>query len=179
MRLLIFLMTMLLLTACGASGIIGQNFDQVLINPSQAYDILYEDSLYDYYERPTRITADLFVDDCSSLRQMCEIKFSEAKLEKDTLHIEIFETNSLLDYHYKIKVVDGYFRINYWYQTTLDSSIREIKTIEQRLVLDKGRFKKGEVIKGHTEYIGQCIKGCNDAEMKPIHITGNFKATVK
>jgi hypothetical protein len=110
---------------------------------------------------------------------MCEIKFSEAKWGNDTLYVEISETNSIVDYHYRIKIVDGHFNINYWYQTTMDTAIREIRTIEQRLILDNSELKKGEVIRGHTEYIGQCIEGCVDAEMKPIRIAGNFKVTVK
>ena len=153
--------------------------DTVVIDPSRQYNILNEDSLYDYYDGPTKITADLFVDSCVSVRQMCEIKFSEAKFENDTINIEIHETNSIVDYHYKIKVIDGNFKINYWYQTTMDTAIREIQTIKQILILDKARFERGEVVKGHTEYIGQCVKGCVEAELAPIHIKGNFKVTVE
>jgi hypothetical protein len=155
------------------------NLDRILIDPSRPYEILHEDSLYDYYDEPTKITADLFVENCSSFSRMCEIKFSDAKLINDTLHLEISETNSVADYHYKIQVFEGRFKIKYWYQTTIDTSIRDVTTIKQRLVLDKRRFKKGDVIRGHTEYIGQCIEGCLEEEMQPIHISGDFKATVK
>jgi len=175
MKIVCILGFMTFLLSCSKTS----DFDEVVIDPSRKYNILHEDSVYDYYDGPTEITADLFVDDCSSVRQMCEIKFSEAKIENDTLDVEIFETNSITDYHFRIKLEDGRFGISYWYQMTLDTAVREIKTIKQILVLDKGEFKSGEVIRGYTEYIGQCTKGCVDVEMEPIHIKGNFKVTVK
>jgi hypothetical protein len=156
-----------------------KKLDSIVLDPTRRYDILHEDSLTNYYDEPKRITADLFIDDCSTERQMCDIEFAEAKLEHDTLSIEVSQTNSIDDYHYKIKIINGHFMINYWYQTTMDTSIRVIQTLKQTLILNNSKFKKGETIKGHTEYIGQCIKGCVTDEMKPIHIKGNFKITVR
>jgi hypothetical protein len=109
---------------------------------------------------------------------MDEIKFTEATLDQDTLNILIFGTNAIFDYKYKVKIIKDKFKINFWYQTTIDTTVREIKTLKQTLSLNKKDFGKGQEIRGRTEYEGQCIKGCA-ADDKRIIIKGNFKVTVE
>jgi hypothetical protein len=129
-------------------------------------------------EEIVKITADTRLISDSQFKQMDEMKFAEARLKDDTLNILIFETNTIFDYKYKIKIVDDEFKIDFWYQTTIDTTDREVKTIKQTLVLNRREFKRGQEIRGHTEYEGQCVSGC-DGDEKPIVIKGNFKVTVE
>jgi len=177
----LFHLTILILISCSAHD---KEFQTIKFIPTYDFKIINEDSVYNAMEGLSdiedivKINADTRLITDSQFKQMDEIKFTEAKLKNDTLNILIFEANTIFDYKYKIKIIDDEFKINFWYQTTIDTTEREIKTVKQTLILDKKEFKKGQEIRGHTEYEGQCIKGCATDE-KPIIIKGNFKVTVE
>jgi len=173
--------TILILISCSPQD---RDFQSITFDTSNDFRIINEDSVYnalegvaDYVEN-VKITSDTRIISDSQFKQMNEIKFSEAKIKDDTLDILLFETNSVFDYKYKIKIVDNKFKIDFWYQTTIDTTGREIKTLKQILILNKKEFKKGQEIRGHTEYEGQCIRGCI-ADENPIIIKGNFKVKVE
>lgn len=173
---------LLVILTLASSVLFGQKFQPYDIEFTKHFEIVNEDSVYNALEgmsgtEEVRITSDLRWISGTGNTQMDEIKFTEADLRADTLNIEIFETNPVFDYKYRIRVINGDFNISFWYHTTIDSTVREIKTLEQSLILSGKEFKKGQEIRGYTEYKGECIKGCaKDKEL--IYIKGNFKATI-
>ncbi|MBN8577378.1 MAG: hypothetical protein J0L66_10575 [Cytophagales bacterium] len=177
----LFNLTILILISCSSQD---RDFQSITFDTSNDFKIINEDSVYNAlegvadFQEIVKITSDTRLISDSDFKQMDEIKFSEARIESDTLDILLYETNSIFDYKYKIKIVDGKFKIDFWYQTTIDTIDREIRTLKQTLILNKREFKKGDEIRGHTEYEGQCIKGCSTDE-NPIIIKGNFKVKVE
>jgi hypothetical protein len=173
--------SLLLLSSCSTPV---QEFHLIQFDEVNGFRIAYEDSVYNVLEglseieENVKITADTRLITDSQFPQMDEIKFTEARLNQDTLNVLIYETNTIFDYKYKIKIIKDKFRIDFGYKTTIDTTERQIKTVKQTLILNKKEFKKGQEIRGHTEYEGQCVIGCA-ADEKPIVIKGNFKVMVE
>jgi hypothetical protein len=115
----------------------GQELKKIEIDPTRQYKIIHEDSLLNYHDEYIKISSDLIEDDFNDSTEIGEIKLSEAKQINDTLKILIFETNEIFDYKYTINIFKGEFSIDFWYQTTMDTTDRKIETINSTL---KTRF---------------------------------------
>lgn len=168
------LATGLLLVTC---SVMGQRPKNVSFDSLRQYSIAYEDSLIDIWGTGMNVhefktvNADIRI---SRIWGLTEMNFAEAKLIGDTLQIEfrgypghIFDT-------FRIIIVKDRFWSNYNFIDDHDFNSKML-SIATQLILSKSQFKKGEIIKGYTEYSGKC-KNCKSG--KTIDLKGSFKVMI-
>lgn len=156
----------------------GQKFFPISIDPSREYNIVRQDSIVDHFGEMLPISADLSVVNWGDdPYDMYAIRFSDAKTKGDTIYVHIHETNTVYDYDYDLKIVDGKFSANFWYQVTIDSALRKIETLESKLIVKTKSFKKGSFLIGYTEYKGRCISLFDKNEIYIVR--GTFKVRLE
>lgn len=91
----------------------------------------------------------------------------------DTIVIELFETTA--DYHYlfDIFIVNGKYLIRYTREINDTEIVQKFKTIKSKLEFNSIEFSNGNNIRGHIEYIGNCVSGCV-TDSKKVKIEGDF-----
>jgi len=136
----------------------GQKFFNVTEDTSRKYIVSNQDSVVDHFGEMLSVNADLSVVNWGEdPYKMYAIRFADAKKKGDTIYLHIRETNTLYDYDYNLKIVKDRFSAMFWYQTTIDSAVRKIETVDTRLTLKTKSFKKGSFLIGYTEYKGRCV----------------------
>jgi hypothetical protein len=108
---------------------------------------------------------------------MYDIKFAEAKTRGDTIVIEIHDTNTIFDFKYDLKIIQDKFSVDFWYQTTIDTAMRKIETVDGKLILRNKRYRKGAELIGYTEYKGRCVSYFDKNEI--YIIKGTFKVRLE
>lgn len=104
------------------------------------------------------------------------IRFASAKLEDDTLKIDIQESNPALDPRVWITVHGNVFKAEYFFYASGPWVDRKFKTVEQRLTLKKPDLSKGDRLQGHIYLKSECTEGCKG---KVFEIQGFFKALIE
>jgi hypothetical protein len=156
----------------------GQKLYPISVDPSRQYNVSHQDSIVEDFGEKLPITADLSVVNWGEdPYNMYAIRFADARKKGDTIYIHIQETNTLYDYDYNLKIIKDKFSANFWYQTTMDSAVRKIETVDTRLVMKAKSFKKGSFLIGYTEYKGQCV---SDFDKNEIYIVrGAFRVRLE
>jgi len=152
----------------------GQPDRLLQVREKDHYKILKEDSVVDYFGDKLPISSDLKLTDFGKYPNFSELRFCNSRKSGDTLVLTITGGNEAIDHHYEIKVFHSRFVIKYSFQTS-GGEPTEIRQDSCSLVLDSSDFRKGKIIRGHTEFRGKCLKGCYKTD---IHIVGNFKTII-
>lgn len=147
-------------------------------NTTKAYKISGQDSIVDNWGEKIRINADLTITNWGKDPDgMYSIKFAKGKIKGDTIIIVIHDTNTIYDYKYDLKILRDKFSVNFWYQTTMDTAVRKIETIESKLMLKTKAYKKGAILTGYTEYKGRCVTLFDKNEIYIVR--GTFKVRLE
>jgi hypothetical protein len=156
----------------------GQTEFKLTIDPKRKYKIENADILVEYWGDTLKVTSDLNLTNWSDMVNMRQLRFSEGKLENDTVKILVFETNTIYDYEYNLKIFKDKFTIDFWYQTTIDTARRKIETVEGKLTLKSIKTTTGAELIGYTEYRGKCVEYCYK-EDEYYTISGTFKVRLR
>jgi hypothetical protein len=159
---------------------VGQKSKTLEVDPVRSYSIKDEGKIDERVDGMSiTIQADLSMPSTETPSfSAYEIRFPEAKLKGDTLTITILETNEMYHHMYTIEVANNRYTITYDFLNSGEEFDRSIKTKNFRLILNTNNFKKGQEIRGYTEYKGICTKGCWPSHSK-FNIKGNFKVTIE
>jgi hypothetical protein len=174
MKIYFWILLLSTLSSCALS----QNArNQVQVDFDRKFVIDKEDSLYrtTYHGPKEKIKADLVIEGIK-VKDPQRIKSSWGQIKGDTVEIQLYNTSPGFYHEYVIKIWKTSFNIAYNYKTSGDPHVREIITDSATLVLNTKRLKKGQTIRGHTEYRGRCTKGCGIEEYK---IAGNFAVVLE
>lgn len=156
----------------------GQTFFPILEDHTRKYKISRQDTIVDHWGEMLKINADLtIVNWGDDPYHMYDIKFAEARMRGDTIIIQIHDTNTIFDYKYDLKIIQDKFLVDFWYQTTIDTAVRKIETVEGNLTLRNKRYKKGSELIGYTEYKGRCVTYFD--KDKIYIIKGTFKVRLE
>jgi hypothetical protein len=142
-----------------ASGLtFGQKSFPVAVDPSRNYTVSNQDSVVEHFGEMLSINADFsvvnFGDDPYN---MYDLRFAKARLNGDTIYIDVHDANTLFKYDYDLKIVKDKFLASFLYETTIDTAYRNIETVDAKLILKTKNYKKGTTLIGYTEYSGRCV----------------------
>jgi hypothetical protein len=170
--------TLLIILMLAPGLTFGQKFFSVSFDPIRNYSVPAQDSIVDQFGDVLPIRADLSVANWGEDPYgMYAIRFADAQKKGDTIYVHFHETNTVYDYDYDLKIVDGKFSSNFWFQLTIDSAVRKIETLDSKLVLKTKNFKKGSFLIGYTEYKGQCVSSFDKNEIYIVR--GTFKVRLE
>lgn len=156
----------------------GQTFSPIREDQTREYKISRQDTIVDHWGEMLKINADLTVVNWGDdPYHMYDIKFAEARTRGDTIVIEIHDTNTIFDFKYDLKIIQEKFSVDFWYQTTIDTAMRKIKTVDGKLILRNKRYRKGSELIGYTEYKGRCVSYFD--KNKIYIIKGTFKVRLE
>jgi len=105
-----------------------------------------------------------------------KIKLSRARLINDTLRIKLHTTTPANHHEYEITIANGKYAIKYRFVGCGGEFDEVLKPTDTRLKLNSNRFKKGDILRGYTEFKTKCIKPCDGGLFSAI---GNFKVIIR
>jgi flagellar basal body L-ring protein FlgH len=105
------------------------------------------------------------------------IRSAKATMVGDALTIVIHENNPSYDHRYEIEISKGKYTIKYTFKTPgSEDEKREIVPVKEMLRLNTSTFKKGNAIRGYTEFSGECTGFCWD---DTLFVKGNFSIVIE
>jgi hypothetical protein len=152
-----------------------EDFKPFTINKSGNYIIKDEGRKWPGLEGDFFVTADLMVNGDSTAM----IRESEALLRHDTLSILITQLDESVDHNFQIQIVNGVCFVFYDYSHPMDEENRILRTSEFTLTLNTAKLNRGNKVRGHVTYVGQCVSYCDDWLSNEFKISGNFVMTIR
>jgi hypothetical protein len=119
------------------------------------------------------ITSDLIINEDT----INSIRSSYAKLSGDSLLITLYGNATAYYHKYRVTIYKNHFDILYDYKISGPYTERKIVTITSKLILNTDDFLKGNIVRGFTQFYGECVRG--GCEGKKFNIKGNFKALIE
>ena len=159
--------------SCAQSSYEWRNFE---LDRSDKYLIDSEDQVYlsDFDEPNDTVRASIEVR--NEDHAFSKIKLSRARLVNDTLRISLHTTTPAYHHEYEITIANGKYAIKYRFAGGGGVFDEVLEPTDTRLKLNSNQFKKGDIVRGYTEFKAKCVKPCNDGLFSAI---GNFKVIIK
>lgn len=135
---------------------LAQSYKMLVVKPKKDYSFRNEGKVINWWDGHATINSNMLVNNDT----LTDIKFSRASLRGDTLDIELYQNDESHDHHYKVQIVNNKYTISYNFSYPVDTIERKIQALDYWLILNTNKFKRGNTIKGYTEFKGRCLKNC-------------------
>ena len=170
---LLFILTSQTISYC-------QTPQNVSVDKTRDYRVRDEDKVFSLVDKTFKRKSDvqiIFPELSSDLLTMPQV---HATTTDDTLRVTLESINEAIYSKYTIKIIDKKCLITFHFtESGQATDPREITADNYKLVLDHGDFKKGNTIKGHTEFQGRCLTGYCPEYVKDLKVKGNFVVKVE
>jgi hypothetical protein len=150
----------------------GQVYKPLVSDSKKDFRFKNEGKVIEWLDGPEKIDSDMVVNGDA----LTDIQFATAKLNGDTLNVEIYQTDESHDHHYRIEIIKNTYKIDYNFSYPVDTVTRKIEPLDFRLIVNTKVFKKGTVLRGYTEFKGKCTVNCYD---DIIEAKGFFMVTIE
>ncbi|MCD9017139.1 hypothetical protein [Parachryseolinea silvisoli] len=171
MRILFLLLVTTI--GCDQSNIECRN---VVVDGSDKYRIESEDQVYlsDFDEPNDTIRASIEVRNDKEVFD--KIKLCHTQISNDTLKILLHTTTPAYHHEYEIIIAHGKYTIKYRFAAGGGIFDEILLPKDTKLKLQTNKFKRGDIIRGYTEFERNCAKPCKDVL---VVAKGNFKAIIQ
>jgi hypothetical protein len=149
-------------------------WNQIVVNTQRKYDIRNEGKLYKplYLDNEESIQADAVIDGDSSK----VIRLTTSVLLGDTVVIKLFDNEESFAHAFDILIYKGNYMMRYSREINFTDLVQKFDPVKSKLELSSLNVSDGSDVRGHVEYIGECVSGCT-SKKKRVQISGEF--TVK
>lgn len=173
---LVLLCILFTVLSCGQQQ--KSSWKYILVNDNTKYPVQAEDSVVNNSSTHTidTVHASLKVSDPYDSK----IRFTQAKLNADTLVIRVYETAEKCSNEFLITIMKGIYKIDYSLSLPSDQikNKQDLFVTEEssKLMLSTSTFQKGSEVKGYVSFKGWRQKNLGNG---PVVVEGIFKVIVE